>query len=289
MKLSTPNITRGVALSIIITLSVGSDALGQAPNHEQQKPQAQGANADNREDWTITGKEQAAAQARKIVGLLDKTPAKVTAKLVTLKEDNTPFLKNEIVGRPIWHVVIADWKLQLKSAPLESQDAYTRIFDVFVDSKNGRLLKLSSRWPAGVAAIEPQPPADFAEERMKEAGQEKYHAFPKTEPHINFLQALDVVFRDGVGNPLVAKQIVAHYVVRSSMGRKPQSVWAVTLRGIPPLKTAYPGVPIDARNHIRNIVDARTGKWLSAGTSPQPQATEETEMGEQTEPSKRRP
>ena len=187
-------------------------------------------------------------------------------------------MSGQIVDRPIWHVVIADWKLQLKSAPADAVDRYTRTFDILLEPKDGKLLKILSRWPKGAPPIAPQPAADSAAVQMKNAGLERYHAFPKTEPSISFLEALDVVLNDGGrGNPLVAKQILAHYVVRSAMGREPKAVWAITLRGIPPFRAAYPGVPVDARNHVRHIVDAKTGKWLSAGTSPQPQTTEESE------------
>lgn len=243
-----------------------------AQNREQQKVMH-----EDRKDWKVRDDGEALAQARQILGLAEKAPPRLSAALVTLAEDNTPFLNEKLVGRPIWHVVAVGWRLELPSAPEGAQDRLRRTFDVFLDPKDGALLKLASRWPEGVPTIAPEPPATFAEEQMKRAGLEKYHGFLKSGPRVDFVRALDVVYKEGVGDPLAAKQIVAHCVMRSAMGQKPRAVWAITLRGIPPLKTAYPGVPIDARNHIRNIVDAKTGKWLSAGTSPQPQTAEESQ------------
>ncbi len=290
MKPRTTSRSSFVAVSLMITVWNLTQAAAQAPDQERSQAQAKQARTDDRETWTIKTKEQATSRVRRILGLPDRSPLKLTAGLVTLKEDNTPFLNGQIVDRPIWQVVIADWKLQLKSAPADAVDCYARTFDALLDPKDGKLLKILSRWPKGVPPIAPQPPADSAETQMNNAGLEKYHAFPETEPLISFLEALDVVLKDGgLGNPLVAKQILAHYVVRSAMGREPKAVWAITLRGIPPFRAAYPGVPVDARNHARHIVDAKTGKWICAGTSPQPQTSEESEAQGKTQPSRGHP
>lgn len=249
---------------------------GQTRGREAQNREQQKVTHEDRKEWKIRDDGEAIAQARQILGLSEKSSARVSATLVTLAEDNTPFLNEKLVGRPIWQVVITDWRLELASAPQEARDSFGRTFDVFLDPPNGALLKLASRWPDGVPVIAPEPPAAFAAEQMKRAGLERYHGFVSPAPPVDFVRALDVVYKDGVGDPLVAKQIVAHCIMRSAMEQKPRAVWAITLRGIAPLKAAYPGVPIDARNHIRNIVDAKTGKWLSAGTSPQPQTGDES-------------
>jgi hypothetical protein len=106
---------------------------------------------------------------------------------------------------------------------------------------------------------------------MPRSGLEKYVGFPDVAPRVRLLQALEIVMKKGGGNPYLAKQIVAHYVMQTWMGGKPRAVWAITLRGIPPIEPPDPGVSVDALNHIRNIVDGETGKWLGAGTCPQPE------------------
>ena len=182
----------------------------------------------------IHNQAQAVAQVLETLGAPKHLRSETTAKLVTLAEDNTPFLSEQIVGRQLWHVIIKKWKLRLDSAIPGFEDSYERTFDVLLDLENGNILKIVSRWPEGIAQIAPEPPAWSAEEQMRASGLEKYHSFPESPPLITFLQALDIILTEGVGSPLVAKQIVAQYVVRSSMGRKPKRVWAITLRGIPP-------------------------------------------------------
>ena len=240
MSISPKKITYCIVVGVLTCVFTGRAAPGEEPNQKSSKAQGKSAQTDGRAGGALQSRDQAIAKTRAIIGLLDGTAPQFTAELVTLTEDNTPFLKHQIVGRPIWHVVITNWKLQLKSAPIGVKDSHTRTFDVFVDPKNGRLLKISSRWPEGVPPIAPEPRADIAEEHMVRAGREIYHRFPDAEPSINFLQALDVVFKDGVGDPLIANQIIAHYIVGSSIARQPKPVWAITLRGIPPLPTGYP-------------------------------------------------
>lgn len=271
--------------SVIRPVRVGAQpAEPEGRNRERQETTER-----DRKDWRISDAEEALTQARQILGLPDKMPPGSSATLVTLAEDTTPFLSEKLVGRPIWQVVLADWPLELPSAAEGAQDRFPRTFDVFVDPKDGSLLKLASRWPEGVPAIAPEPEAAFAEEQMGRAGLERYHGFPESKPAVDFIQALDVVYKQGVGNPLEAKQIIAHCVERSAMGKKPRAVWAITLRGIPPLRAAYPGVPVDARNHIRNIVDANTGEWLCAGTSPQPQEGDNSETKDEAQPGTEHP
>lgn len=260
-----------------------AQGLGQTTESARQNRVQREVTDEDRHNWRVADEGQARTLARQILGLDDKAPPRLSAGLVTLHEDNTPFLHDHLVGRPLWHVKVAQWRLNLPSATEDAQDRFARTFDVYIDPKNGCLLKLVSRWPEGVPPIAPEPAARSAEEQM--SGAEKYHGFLESRPAVDFMRALDVVYKEGVGNPLVAKQIIAVCVERSAMNQKPRAVWAITLRGIGPLRAAYPGVPVDARNHIRNIVDASTGEWLCAGTSPQPQEPEESQRKAEPKPS----
>jgi hypothetical protein len=56
-------------------------------------------------------------------------------------------------------------------------------------------------------------------------------------------------------------------------------MWVVYLRGHGALPYSIPAgfqgkvdIPEEASNHLRNLVDAKSGKWLSADTVPQPVA-----------------
>jgi hypothetical protein len=258
-----------VALAVLLCIGAATEASGQRPRQQASAPQTQPATT--REVWVVETEQQATAKARAIVGLPDDPPATLSAEIAVLTEDNTPFLHGQITGRPVWHVAIAHWTLHLKSAPADEHDQYPRVFDLYIDPTNGRLLKAISRWPEGVPPVAPEPSAQSAEEQMPRSGQERYLAFPEVPPRVSLLQALDTVMKDGAGSPYLAKQILAHYVMQSWMGGEPRAVWAITLRGIPPIKPPDQGLSADALNHMRNIVDGQTGKWLGAGTCPQPE------------------
>jgi hypothetical protein len=256
-----------------ITLADMNAMRAQEPRQQDSKKQRKKVESDDRSSWAVQNERQAIAKAREFLGVSAKDAPNVSAKLVTLAdhEDKTPFLHDQLIDRPIWQIVITKWRLRLKSAAPEEKDLYERTFDIFVDPRNGHLLKILSCWPKGVPPIAPRPPADSATEQIKRSGLEKYYRFPDAKPAINFLEALDIVHKEGFGTPLNSKQILAHYVIQSKMECKPRPVWAITLHGFPPFRArGGPGVPEDARNHMRNIVHAKTGEWLGAGTSPQP-------------------
>ncbi len=119
-------------------------------------------------------------------------------------------------------------------------------------------------------AGEPQDiPAQSAEDQMGRRS-EKYHGFPEEEPRITFAQALEVVHGPGVGNPLVAKRITGRYVVQSATRGGPSPVWAITLEGIHRQAPYFRGSRPRFSKRMRNIVDARTGKWLGASNIPRP-------------------
>jgi hypothetical protein len=258
-------------------------ALAQGQPLSASSVQTQPAKQTGRQGWSIEAEQQAIAKAREIVGLPEGTAPKFSAEVTSLAEDNTPFLHDQVVGRPLWHVVIADWKLELKSAAPGEHDQFARVFDVFLDPRDGKLLKAVSRWPENVPPIAPQPSARSAEEQMPRSDDERYHGFPDPPPLIDLLHALDIVQRDGSPSPYLAKQIIAHYVMESTRGGKPRAVWAITLWGTPPFESSYPGVPVDARNHMRSVVNAETGKCLFSTTTPQPETPGPTPKTEDKE------
>ncbi len=225
----------------------------------------------DRSAWTLQAEDQAVDRARLCLGLAEPDQGRtIAATLTTASTDTTPFLSAHLVGRPIWRVAIDGWRMELQSAP-DAKDRYHRTLDVFVDPVDGRLLKILSRWPQGVPEGLPIPPAAFAEQQMRRSRLEVFHGFPEEPPSITFLQALDIIVTDGVGSPFVAKQILAHYVLGSFEDREPVPLWSITLRGIGQIRASNPNVPAAARNHIRNIIDARTGEWLYATSTPQPE------------------
>jgi hypothetical protein len=199
---------------------------------------------------------------------------------VDVNDDNTPFLHRQINGKKnVWRVEIKNFRLKLKSVWPRYKDKYLRNFEVLVDPNTGHLLRIRSKFDGYDPNMLPEPPAEVAEARIRGGGYEIYHGFPAEPPKISFLEALDAI---GV-HPLSAKEIYALYVMESKMKSQPRPVWAITLRGIPPLRmvSVPPGVsqdklpPIWQRNHFRYVVNAVTGKVLFASTSPQPMDPEQ--------------
>ena len=203
---------------------------------------------------------------------------------VDINDDNTPFLHTQINGKKdVWRVEIKNVRLKLKSAPPGSKDKYVRKFQVFVDPNTGHLLKVTSTFDGNDPDMLPEPPAAVAETRMKNSDNEMYHGFPAEAPKITFLGALDVIV-SRAPSPFVAKEIHAVYVMHSTTrwGSRPRPVWAITLRGIPPITLSVPAgwrkenqIPVWQRNHIRVVVDAKNGKMLFATSVPQPLPPEE--------------
>lgn len=265
MKTASKQITFGIALLVTLTGVGVIQGVGPEPVIASRAP-----HAEDPSEWAIREKDQAIARVKEVLGVSERKDLQSEAKLVLLAEDNTPFLSGQIIGHPVWHVVISNWRLQLESAPSNAKDRYTRTFDVFVGAEEGHLLKIVSHWPEGVPPIPPEPgPASYTDQ-MRRSGKQKYYGFPNEVPPIKFVDALDSVFKDA-GNPLAAEQIVGQYVIWSQMDRPPKPVWAITLRGTQPMwESAFPGVGINARNHMRHIVDAKTGKCVCAGSTPQP-------------------
>jgi hypothetical protein len=265
MKITSKQITLGICPLVVLTGLGPVRGVGPEPVIATRSP-----DGEDPSQWAVQNKDQAIARIKEILGVSGQGDLQIDAKIVLLAEDNTPFLSGQVTGRPVWHVVISNWKLHLKSAPPDVKDVYTRVFDIFLGAEEGHLLKIVSRWPQGVPRIPPEPgPASYTDQ-VRRSGKGKYHGFPKEDPPIKFLDALDSIFREA-GDPLGAEQIVGQYVVWSQMDRPPKPVWAITLRDTQPMwESAFPGAAVSARNHMRHIVDGRTGKCICAGSVPQP-------------------
>jgi hypothetical protein len=179
-------------------------------------------------------------------------------------------------------IQLANWKLDLKSSPPGSSDTYSRELEVLLDPEDGTVLKILTRWPGDEPPIAPEPSADSASRQMMGSGLEKYHGFAANPPLISFIQALDIL-QQGGGNPLVAKQIIGQWVVWSRMDSKPKPMWIITLRGIPPVPAAFEGVPIDARNHFRYVIDPVEKRLVFGSSRPQPDRRREAEDDDEEE------
>lgn len=257
----------GLCIGAALGLAVLGGFPGEAAGSEGGDPAS-----PDRSSWALQRADQLPERASKLLGIERAAILESNASLVTLAEDNTPYLNSRLVGKPLWHVEVRNLALDLPSSPAGHKDPYVRTFDMFLDPEEGKMLKIKSRWPQGAAPSAPEPSAAFAAMQMLSGDREKYHGFPDQSPPISFVEALDAIQRGG-GSPLAAKQIVGLWVLWSEFDKPPQAVWVITLRGIFPMETAYPGVPVDSRNHLRYIVDPVAKRWIIATTTPQPEAS----------------
>jgi hypothetical protein len=251
-------------------LGLGQTTRAQEPRNAQ--PPQQVATVTQKSEPVPPTSSDAIRKARAVLGLPARVQVESEANIVVLETDDTPFLSAQLIGRPIWHVVLRDVHVEIASTADGTRDRYYRIFDVYLDEGVSRVLKITSRWPEGVAPILPPPAAESATAKLKASGGEVWHGFPDNGPETTLLQALDEVQREGGGSIMSTPQIIAHYVLMSrATTPEPKAVWSIHLRGIPPFETMGPGsVSKHLRNHMRSVVGDATGKWLFMTTSPQP-------------------
>jgi hypothetical protein len=231
--------------------------------------------------WDLTKQADVEAYVDELTGFgaLEGT-AKAFAR-VDVNDDNTPFLHAQINGKKnVWRVEFQNVRLKLKSAVPGFKDRYVRTFEVLIDPNSGHLLRIRSTFDGNDPNMRPEPPAVVAERHLSKA-KELYHGFPSEPAKMSLIDALDAIGAGGIGSPFLAKEIYAVYVLHSRRGAKIQPVWAVTLRGLPPRPLKGKPLPlIDTpdeelspvwqRNHIRNVVDANTGKVMFATSRPHP-------------------
>jgi len=216
--------------------------------------------------------DDALSEAARVTELDHLAGVTRSAQFVRILSDDTPFLHKDVTGTLCWMVEFDNVSLVLPSAEKGFTDVYSRTFFVFLDAATGRLLKITSQRPGAKTIPYPEPGVASAERQFRQSSEE-YLSFPKERPRMSFLSALDAIVAGGMGSPFLAGEISAVFVLQSTMGSTPRSVWSITLRGIPPRAFHGPGadqIPVWQRNHIRNVIDDATGAWLYATSVPQP-------------------
>lgn len=262
-----------VVLPMMIHLLVSSICFPAQETERQEADRADAAVDHTLQEfdsagWVLATKRAAIERMLRTVGIPKGLDHRVSCGVVVRQEDDTPYLQAQVVGRPLWRIEVHGWRIELKSSPPGFTDRYARTFDIYLDPETGHPVRIESRWPASQPAMRPPPSAASAAEQMQRAGQEQYHGFPEQAPEVSFVQALDSVQRIG-GNPMIAKQIVALYVMWSSMGNQTQPVWAITLRGVPPRKRrGKQSHEVDSQ--WRYIVNAQTGECVIGTNVPVP-------------------
>ena len=255
-------------LGLCIFLVLLPSALLYAQRVHDDTGQSGAKEAAETAHWTLKDRTHSIERACTVVGVPASHMDTLDSVLVILKDDETPYLNARLIGRPLWHVVIPNWRIALKSSGPAGRDRHTRTFDIHLDPVDGRVLKIKSRWPAGAVPVLTDLDALSAAQQMGRSGNEVYHGFPTESPKINFVDALDSIRQIGI-NPLDARQIIGLYVLHSKMGREPKAVWAITLRGVLP-RPRHRRKNSKRYSQHRYIIDAATGEWISATNTPDP-------------------
>jgi len=210
--------------------------------------------------------EEALSSVRKAFGASELAELPMTARRETLTEDETPFLKDEIIGHELWIVDIPKWSVRNRSLR-KVKDSYSRKLTICLMPETGVIVKIKSDWPRSVPTMAPMVSAEVAEMQLRRTG-ETYHGFPEYAPRVTFEMALDAIAEAGYGTT-DAKQIVADYLIWSSMDFPHRRVWAVTLRGLDVYRPS-PRTPPGRMDQYRHVIDADTGEWLFMTNNPRP-------------------
>jgi hypothetical protein len=221
---------------------------------------------DDSTRWVLKTSKDAETVALKYTGFdkLGKSALDIRAtQLVVAQEDRTPFLKDSINGRNCWQIKIeVQLKLEMKFA-LDSVNQSTREFVVLLDAETGRLFGISAVMTKNYEDRPPLLPAEKAENMLRQM-REIFHGIPSEQPVISFVKALNYV----EGSPFEAKEIYASYVMYSQMRGEPHPVWYIDLRGITPIVSEPGKEGLEHWNHMRSVIDARTGKHIRSTNLP---------------------
>jgi hypothetical protein len=218
-------------------------------------------------------RKEAIAAAIPGVGMVGFDPNNASAEEVILTGKSVPFVRDELAGRRTWRVSFSDLNLAQVGGLSELENPNISSLIVTLAPDTGHVLTVTSVWPKGEPRIAEYPTIESEEKQML-ATATRYEAIPSVPPRVPLLKAL--VSEDVMHWSTDVKQIHACYITETCMSHENRPVWAIQLRGFTPFVPPVPPgadsekIPVDSRNHIRNVVDAATGEWLGAGTVPQP-------------------
>jgi hypothetical protein len=209
---------------------------------------------------------------------LEVRPDAIAASDASAEHTLIPFLKAAPDDERTWHRNEAPQRVQLRGLDVITQRRGVPRFpnvkslDAIVNPRTQIVYKLASAWPAGAPPIAPFPNAQEEERQLRNLG-ERFISLPDVEPAVDFYNALKQVELAGPVNPRNAKQVMAYLVTHHTRKYSPRPVWIIQTRGIEMAMEGYAAmgdVPVDARNHMRHVIDAMTGAWLYSDTAPQP-------------------
>ena len=238
---------------------------------------------------TISSASSAIDAAIRVLGLEEETKSRCSAVLYEPIRDDTPFLSDSVLGKLVWTISIRGISFRGQSvAGVEGAlvARFTKSMDFEVDllAQPGALVRVVSTTPVDDPGVWARPSGVVAAERIGAGGNERWSGFLDGPPVSTLADVIQVI--DGkMGGIDETREIVVHAVQWSMMGAPTRPVWSVDMRAIP--RTAQdalnrmriPPGPMpefdedslrNSVNHIRHIVTDGELKWLTSGTTPQP-------------------
>ena len=221
----------------------------------------------------ITETSQAIAKAKAIVGFdfherADAPVAATTSGVETIVDTTTPFVRDKIHGRRVWRVDLRGLVIGEKVSEENLKQLVTRDFTVYLDSASGMLLQAISRAPHYDRSAIRRCSAEWAEKRIS-CTKEPYVGLPVVEPTISIKDAIALSFV----SPWLAMEISVRYVVMSipfgpHLGD--HNAWVIEMSGGFTIRGSRGPRPGEIDNHLRLVVDAESGKVLTADIQPTP-------------------
>jgi hypothetical protein len=214
---------------------------------------------------------------QRVTALNTVSPVSETQR-VALTEINIPFLASQFKDQVGIRVRLAPVKIMWGQGRARQEDRSLRHFTIYLDSEANKVLAVTCRLTERSPDVR-EASVEEAEKQLRNHG-EVYVSFPEENPKFSFMDALEEVRTNGRGDPEMAQEIDAVYVMHSVAKKEPRPVWVITLRGLPPYTVrnsmredgrVSKQPPVWRRNMWRKVVDANTGKWIFGSNSPRPE------------------
>lgn len=179
----------------------------------------------------------------------------------------------QVSGQNLWLVDFG--KIEVMIPSNGDKKKLLREVVVVVDVESGNVIRSELVNPDKKEQLVPEPSARSAKAQLATTGPEEWFGVAE-ETDISLYQAMEAVDSWAGGMVAESAQLIIYRLQWHSGTTKsePKLVWSIDCRGIAPIR--HPdGVPLQAVNHLRSIVDASTGKWIMASSVPQPGEVDE--------------
>lgn len=227
-------------------------------------------NTSPRNTTGISDGKAAIDRAKAYLGFNDALMRSPSADQGNYEQNTVPFVSARFRGKTIWKVTLPNIVPSDLDSEQRGYDPTPFTFVASIDAQTGELISVDATKPHQDPDVLPEPSIAAAESDLHSVG-ERYEGIPTELPKVPLQRVIQ-----NLGNISFAKELHAVYVLHSIHKKETKPVWAITLRGLPPIrpKGGDPdAVPTWQRNHLRYVVDSTTGEVLFITNLPQPEAT----------------